>query len=263
MSDPDDFNKILKRNTVFIKNHPAFIITLFYVYFTILGVVYSMSYFNAFEINIFDYWSSSEYIFVLFQTPGIFIILAIFVALTILLYKKSESFIKRFEEKVYTLAKDPDKDRTDDELASILIKGLIGFSIIIYRKAFFRIFVIVFLLLPMIYAICSAKHQSNKIKKENFENKSRTVKLLLQDQEMSNCLGKNKLKLIGLTESFSFYYNQDSNYTHIVPNSNILELVFELEDDRKVDKKEFQNLNDSIDTDSISSVDSMLNSTSQ
>jgi len=148
-------------------------------------------------------------------------------------------------------------------MASAFFNAFVGILTVMYRKAFFRIFVLMILLLLMIYAILSAKHQSNRIKTKEFDTKSLTVKLVLHDQEISQHLSKNRFKLIGITENFSFFYSQDSNYMHIVPNSNISELVLMSDDDKKKNKKKSQNLQDSNNVDSIPPVDSLLNSTSQ
>jgi len=55
-----------------LKRQPTLVITIFYIYLTIIGQCYSYSLLINFHINVFDYSSITDFISVPIRTPSLF-----------------------------------------------------------------------------------------------------------------------------------------------------------------------------------------------
>ena len=65
----DNPNSILDRSLSFLANHPALYLTVFYVFFSALGLLFEFSLFSWFEVNIFNYLDASDLFLAAFKYP--------------------------------------------------------------------------------------------------------------------------------------------------------------------------------------------------
>ena len=66
----------------FFSNNPTFVVTLLYLYVTVVGMVYSAALYGRFGINIFDYSETADFLLAAFKNPVAFLSAGILAALS-------------------------------------------------------------------------------------------------------------------------------------------------------------------------------------
>lgn len=87
-------------NISFLKNHPAIFISILYLISSCFGLIYYYSLFSNFNINIFDYVESNDFLFASFKEIEIILIVSLFLMVILLiLYQTSKKEITTQQSK--------------------------------------------------------------------------------------------------------------------------------------------------------------------
>lgn len=71
---PTPSKDISEKSLEYFANHPAIVVTIFYVLITIIGLIYSWSFYNRFDLNIFDYAELNDFLLAAFKNENTIIL---------------------------------------------------------------------------------------------------------------------------------------------------------------------------------------------
>jgi len=107
MSDADvrpDLRAPLQR---FLLRHPAIAVTVAYLSLTTIGVTFSYAHFNAFGVDVFDFWQPSDLVLAGFREPASFVYAAFALAIGWSSYREQANRRQRLERLVAELEAAP------------------------------------------------------------------------------------------------------------------------------------------------------------
>jgi len=137
------------------KSQPALIVTILYLYFSLIGLVYATSFFREFKINIIDYFSLTDFLIITISNPQIFLYCLFTIAL-ILLFKT-----KIYSELINNMINPP---VYSNKILNKVFRPFLLFSrIIFYPVINLKIMMIIVILSPMLISYTSSKYQGRLI----------------------------------------------------------------------------------------------------
>ncbi len=183
--------------------HPAIAGSIIYIGFSVVGLFYSWVLYRNFQINIFDYAETNDFLMIAFKERVTYFILGTLCILYL---------IYRYPIMKYSVSKDVVKYFYEGRGKPYLIIAILLYLILVFSSFYY-------------FANKNAgifKQSGLKISKFNvsFEAVKHEVK-----QELVHVGKTLKLSLIGSTEKFMFFYNHSDNQTIVIPVSKIISIT--------------------------------------
>jgi hypothetical protein len=208
----------------FFRKHPAIVGTLLYLQVTTVGVVYSWQLFRRFDINVFYYAETNDFLLAAFRDPIVFgmsvftiiIVLPIVVA-TRRLYLRAVAaswrLVLRWERLRRAMtAHGPPLDPVS--FARVFTFWFTPIIIVLYS-----------FLPPYFFATLAA----DSLQSSSYEPLTSVQYRATSGSDKQTT--EKGLRVIGTTQSFVFFYERDESRTLIIPNAQIVEM-------KQSDKKE-------------------------
>lgn len=212
----------LDQTIIFFRSHPALVGTLLYLQISTIGFIHNAVLFSKFGINVFEFAELNDFLLAAFKQPFVigmaFISLAMFIAYAIMLALR-----RRRRE------------------AAGLASGALSSR---FRKIYFTMFLVVGIVYTFYPPYIYASGYARKI----YAEKEPLVTVMLNSRapEQAHSAVLRPVTLIGTTEKFAFFYDQDSKLTITIPVATIAALTqSNAEDSRGTEStKEHEDMSD-------------------
>jgi len=133
------------------KAQPTLFITILYLYFSLIGVVYATSFFREFKINIIDYFSLTDFLIITISNPQVFLYCLLPISLFLL-------FKTNFYSGLINHIMNPPV--YSNKILNIIYRPFLFFSrIIFYPFINLKITMIIVILSPILISYSSSKYQ--------------------------------------------------------------------------------------------------------
>jgi hypothetical protein len=233
----------------FFRENPAVAGSVLYLQITIIGIIYAWSLYRIYDINIFDFAETNDFLLAAFKDPYTFIMsvgaLLAFVGLPMwFLHRREKQFYKVYR-KVYGEEADSDQPRVDkfaEQLAESYLE--LGERYLAISRKWFLLFIslglLYTLLIPFLLANLTPKEQPVQLQYRGaltLEGQSCTTILeqgsTTAEGQDSTTSGRQsppqqtvyiKTALIGSTENFTFFYDAAKKCSLIVPRTQIVHI---------------------------------------
>jgi hypothetical protein len=195
------------------REHPAILVTLLYLQVTTLGVMYSWSLFRRFDINIFDYAETNDFLLAAFKDPTVFVLSVANLCLALVTLMYSMRIVDRDRRKRQNLKRLRISEVGTGNGAGRIIGQLIdlgSFLGILFLVVGFTLF------LPFVIADSAA----DSLLRPKYEPLT-TVKYRAAASSKAP-IRETGLRVIGTTESFVFFYDRNDTRTLAIPTAQIV-----------------------------------------
>lgn len=179
----------------FLREHPAMLLTLIYIYTSMAGLIYMWFLFQRFGINVMDFAKAADFLLAAFKQPKAFVYWVGGHALV--LYWIWDAYRQRQGKK----SSAPVSAR---RIVSVALRWLV--VLLMYTTV------------PLLFAVGdSGDIRSGRTQKF-------MVEVQISGDAVGSCTLEGEVFLIGTTEEFAFFYDRDQNCTHIIPVANIVHM---------------------------------------
>ena len=181
----------------YLKEHPAIAGSFVYFLVTAIGVIYAWSLYRKFQINIFDYAETNDFLMAAFKTPGVFLMTFM---MGVLAFIAVIGLTAKYGNQSFSMSR-----------FTIQTKIRISFSVIIVLLLFF--------IIPFVYAWNNAITLTG--------SKVPTITVLYEEgkQGSTSVVKELESSLIGSTEKFMFFYNHLDKRTIVIPVTKIISIT--------------------------------------
>jgi hypothetical protein len=209
----------LKKIFEYILEHPAVAGTVIYFGVSVIGVIYTWALYREFQINIFDFAETNDFLLAAFKEPFAFamgIVSVLGGVVCMLVYKYIELATDAYKRFIYRLFRLKPGKLNMPSKSSNPIKSAIRISCT-------TILLLVYLFIP---AYFYAKKNADDI----INNEKSIVNVLYKerrDEALTPVAQRLKASLIGSTDKFLFFYVHSDKQSIVIPIANITSIKFE------------------------------------
>jgi hypothetical protein len=202
----------------FLREHPAIAVSLVYLQVTTVGVVYSWVLFRRFDINIFDYAETNDFLLAAFRDPIVFgMSMLTFVIYSSLVLAMHIYTRRRMEKHVAT------SELVVPSYTSPIVRTS-SISPVLRSLHLPLLFIFYSLIPPYSFATWTAESLLEPAHHEPLTS--------VQYRAMSGSNEQTKetgLRMIGTTQSYVFFYDREETRTLIIPHAQIVEIEHSIE----------------------------------
>jgi hypothetical protein len=201
--DRDPLVELLRPVGSFFREHPAVVGSLLYLQVTIIGVIYSWALYRRFDINIFDYAEANDFLLAAFKDP-----LVLGMSLFSLFYFPAAIWIMNKIAARYYLER--------FNLSHLFWRRVIRTAVVLF-------YLLALFVLPFVFANIAA-YSLQASKDLPFSPAPHTSVQYRATAGSSEQTTETGLRVIGITQSFVFFYDRKDTRTLVIPTAQIVEM---------------------------------------
>ena len=181
----------------FFRDHPAIVGTLIYLQVTSIGVIYSWTLYAQFDINIFDFAESNDFLLAAFKEP-----FAFFMSMLALLYAATYVVLIMIWSRIRRQRLGPSYSLSTNLAVVLLVIAIVvtPFPGYFYGKN------------------TAASLPDDKDRKVTIQYRA--------GSGATTVTTKSKVTLIGTTENYSLFYDTETNHSFVIPHAQLVSIEF-------------------------------------
>ena len=181
----------------FFREHPAIIGSLLYAQVTLIGIVYTYVLYQEFNVNIFDYAETSDFLLAAFRNPLTFTAALITIVLVILV----QAVVVQLSNRGETLV----RERLRRNFTAVFVASIL-----------------VILALGVVAALFLAQRRVDELRESSSQPETVQYRAPSGSEEQTTV---SNLQLIGNAGTFALFYDPRDETTLVIPHAQIISIT--------------------------------------